>query len=67
MQDSGDVTSYLSNPTPVGHIHLNIWLTITFFMKFIIDMRFILLLDTWINVFLYICYFMWRFNTFTSH
>jgi hypothetical protein len=32
MQDSGDVTAYLSNPTPVGHIHLNKYLTITFFL-----------------------------------
>jgi hypothetical protein len=23
MQGSGDVTAYLSYPTPVGHIHLN--------------------------------------------
>jgi hypothetical protein len=32
MQGSGDVTTYLSHPTLVGHINLNKQLTITFFL-----------------------------------
>jgi hypothetical protein len=46
MQGSGDVIGYLSYPTLVGHIHLNKELIINFlFMKVIIDMCFILLLE----------------------
>jgi hypothetical protein len=46
MQGSGDVIGYLSYPTLVGHIHLNKELIINLlFMKVIIDMCFILLLE----------------------
>jgi hypothetical protein len=33
MQGSGDVTVCLSYPTLVGHIHLNKYLTINFFLR----------------------------------
>jgi hypothetical protein len=67
MQGSGDVIGYLLIQLLLDTFTLQLINYLIPFMKVIIDIGFIPLLPTWINVFFHTCYLMWGFNTFTSH